>query len=71
MPEARAPNDYRAYVLDKDDHILQRHDFFAENAAAALDFARQYVDGHDVEVWLRAQVIGRLKHKPWARLVRR
>ena len=43
----------RLCFLDADDHILKRHDFVAENdsAAAALEIARKYVDGHDVEVW--------------------
>jgi hypothetical protein len=63
MSDSPAVNDYRAYILDKEDHIVARHDFTAENAAAALQFAAQYVNGHDVEVWLRAHVIGRLKHK--------
>ena len=56
------PRDYRAFVLDKDDHIVKRHDFEAENDAAALEIARQYVDGHDVEVWQRSHIISRLKH---------
>jgi hypothetical protein len=64
MPEPQPGNAYRAYILDEDDHILKRHDFTAENAAAALEFACQYVDGHDVEVWLRAHIVGRLKHQP-------
>ena len=54
--------DYRAYILDENDHIVRRHDFDAENDAAALEIAHQYVDGHDVEVWQRDHSIGRLKH---------
>ena len=56
MPE------YRAFLLDKSDHIVRRQDFEAENDASALETARQYVDGHDVEVWKRTHIIGRLKH---------
>ena len=54
-------SDYRAYVLDDDDHIIRRHEFEAGDSAAALEIARQYVDGHDVEVWQRSHIIGRLK----------
>jgi hypothetical protein len=54
-------SDYRAYVLDANDKILTRHDFTAENSEAALEVARQYVDGHDVEVWQRAHIVGRLR----------
>ena len=54
---------YRAYVLDDHDHILRRIDLEAENSAAALAIAKQYVDGHDVEVWEHTHIIGRLKHE--------
>jgi hypothetical protein len=62
MPEVSAGNYYRAYVLDSEDHIVNRHDFVAKSSTAALAFAARYVDGHDVEVWLRAHIIARLKH---------
>jgi hypothetical protein len=63
MPETPSPTDYRAYVLDEEDHIVGRHDFEAGSYAAALAFAARYVDGHDIEVWLRAHFVGRLKSK--------
>ena len=55
--------DYRAFVLDKDDHIVRRYDFEAENHEAALAHAKQYVDGHDVEVWQRSYIVTRLKRQ--------
>ena len=55
--------DYRAYLLDDNDHIVKRHDFEAANDDAALKIARQYVDGHDVEVWQRQSFVRRLKHE--------
>jgi hypothetical protein len=54
---------YRAYVLDPDDHIVSRHEFQAESSGAALVTALQYVDGYDVEIWQRAHIVGRLKRK--------
>ena len=30
-------SEYRALVLDEDDHVLMRHDFEAENGTAALE----------------------------------
>jgi hypothetical protein len=55
------PN-YRAYLLDENDHIFRRHDFEAANDTSALETARQYVDGHDVEAWQRTHILGRLTH---------
>ena len=54
--------EYRAYRLDEKGHVLQRIEFEAEDDAAALGNAQQYVDGHDVEVWQRERVVGKLKH---------
>jgi hypothetical protein len=54
---------YRAYLLDDDDHIVKRQDFEAANDTAALETARQYVDGHDVEVWQSTRILSRLKHE--------
>jgi hypothetical protein len=57
-----APTHYRAFVLDKDRHIMKRHDFEAANDDDALKHARQYVDGHDVEVWQLKRIVATLKH---------
>lgn len=59
-----APSDseYRAFVLDNEDNVVSRHDFTASSTASALETARQWVDGHDVEVWLRTHIVARLKH---------
>jgi len=42
---------YRAYIMDRDGHILRPVDFHCENDDAAKEKARQLVDGHDVELW--------------------
>jgi hypothetical protein len=43
------------------DHIVSRHDFEADNHTAALELARQYLNGHDVEFWHSTYFLGRLK----------
>jgi hypothetical protein len=53
--------DYRAYLLDEQGHVLSGFDFDAATDEAALQHARRYVDGHDVEVWQRGRVVGQLK----------
>jgi hypothetical protein len=54
-------SDYRAFVLNDAGHVIKRHDFEAQDDARAVQIARQYVDGHDVEVWQRARMVGKLK----------
>ena len=43
--------DYRAYVLGPDGHIIQRYDFFSLDDEAAKTHAKRYVDGYDIELW--------------------
>jgi hypothetical protein len=42
---------YRAYTVGPDGHFTNSHEFFAENDDEAFERARQFVDGHDVELW--------------------
>jgi hypothetical protein len=53
---------YRAYVVGLDGHFVRPPDIFsAENDDAALEHARQFVDGCDVEIWSGARFVLRLK----------
>jgi hypothetical protein len=52
--------DYRAYILRIDGHrFLKVADFSSDypDDAAAMNAARQLVDGHDVEVWDGARLV--------------
>jgi hypothetical protein len=52
MPE------YRVYIVGRDGHFLKAIDLEAADDAGAIDHAKQFVDGHDVELWqLGRQVI--------------
>jgi hypothetical protein len=42
---------YRAYVLDEDGRIRRAIELDCADDATALEEARQYADGHDVELW--------------------
>jgi hypothetical protein len=44
---------YRAYFLDDQDHIIRAEVIFADDDEAAIEAAKPYVDGHDIEVWGR------------------
>jgi hypothetical protein len=53
--------EYRAYVFGPDEHIIEANGFVAENDDAAFEHARQFVDGHDVELWSGVRLVARLK----------
>jgi hypothetical protein len=43
--------DYRVYILDQDGHVSSAIGFVCPDDEAAKKYARQFVDGHDVELW--------------------
>ena len=51
---------YRAYLIDEHDRVASYRPIEADGDAEALQAARQFADGCDVEVWLLARRIGRL-----------
>jgi hypothetical protein len=55
--------EYRAFVLGPDGHVVLRHDFSAVDDDAAKAHAKRYVDGHDVEVWQLERRIAILPHE--------
>jgi hypothetical protein len=51
---------YRAYLIDGDDRVASYKPIDADTDEEALEVARQFVDGCDVEVWDLDRKIGRL-----------
>lgn len=51
---------YRAYILDHNGHIMGVREIDAPDDDAAIEKAKQYVDGHDFELWERGRLITRL-----------
>ena len=45
MPE------YRAYILDEEEHVRKRFHFNSRENQHSLVLAKGLVDGHDVELW--------------------
>ncbi len=43
--------EYRAYILDEDGHVSSAIEFVCADDVSAKKYARQFVDGHDVELW--------------------
>jgi hypothetical protein len=51
---------YRAYLIDRDDRVVDYKAVRAKTDREALEKSRQYADGHDVEVWYLDRMVGRL-----------
>jgi hypothetical protein len=53
--------EYRAYLVGRDGHFQKAFDFDAADDAEAINQAKQYVDGHDVELWQFGRRVIQLK----------
>ena len=56
-------NEYRAYIIGPDGHVLRRIDLFCTDDDAAIRQAKQLVDGHDVELWQLDRRIAEFKQE--------
>lgn len=43
--------EYRAFAVGTDGHYIRPYPFFANDDDAAIKYARQIVDGYEVEIW--------------------
>jgi hypothetical protein len=59
-------NEYRAYVVGDDGHFVSFRAFRCAEDGEAITWAKQLVDGHDVELWSGERFIARLDHKKTA-----
>ena len=51
---------YRAYLIDVDDRVASYKLVEADSDSEAMEAARRFVEGFDVEVWHLDRKIGRL-----------
>ena len=56
-------NEYRAYVMDHDGHIKASRAFVCDSDNDATVWAKQLVDGHDIELWSGERFVIRLDHR--------
>ena len=54
-------NEYRAYIIGRDGHFASCRAFRCADDTEAVAFARQLVDGQDVELWSGERFIVRLQ----------
>jgi hypothetical protein len=43
---------YRAYFLDRENHITERREIEAESEIEAIDTAKQWLNGKVIEIWM-------------------
>ena len=51
---------YRAYIIGLDGHFLEAVNLDCANDAAAIESGKQFVAGHDVEVWQEDRIVTKL-----------
>jgi hypothetical protein len=54
---------YRAYIVGRDGHFQQAIDLDCTDDDAAIQSAKQLVDGHDVELWQMDRKVAKFEHK--------
>ena len=54
---------YRAYLIDEEDRIQFFKLVEADGDGEALAAAEQFVNSHDVEVWILDRMVGRLSKR--------
>ena len=43
--------EYRVYIVGSDGHFLRAIELVCPDDETATEYAKQFVDGHDVELW--------------------
>jgi hypothetical protein len=54
---------YRAYIIGRDGHFQNAIALNCEDDAAAIESAKQFVDGHDVELWQQDRKVAKFEAK--------
>ena len=55
--------DYRLYGLDGVDRVASGEWFEADDDDAAVEVARQMMDGHDRELWQGSRLVARIRRE--------
>jgi hypothetical protein len=58
--------DYRVYFysVGLDGHFIRFDAIVCANDEEAIEKAKRYVDGHDIELWSGDRFVTRINHKP-------
>jgi hypothetical protein len=56
--------DYRVYFIGNDGHFVRAIQLDCPNDNAAIESAKQFIDGFDLELWQRDRRIAAFDRKP-------
>jgi hypothetical protein len=56
--------EYRAFTVGRDGHFVGSEALICADDSEAIEKARRFVDGRDIELWSGERFIARLRHKP-------
>jgi hypothetical protein len=55
--------EYRAYIIGTDGRFLRAIELICPDDGTAKEYAKQLVDGHDIELWQGDHKIETFKHR--------
>jgi hypothetical protein len=55
---------YRVYLIGQDSRFIKSIDLSCADDSAAIESAKQLIDGYDIELWQRDRRIARFDGKP-------
>ena len=62
--ETAKMTDYRVYFIGDDGHFLGAVNLDCPDDEAAKEYAKQFINGHDIELWQRDRIIAKFDRKP-------
>ena len=56
--------EYRAFTVGPDGHFVGSEALICADDAEAIEKAKRFVDGHDIELWSGTRFVARLRPEP-------
>ena len=55
---------YRVYIIGADGHVVRAIQLNCRDDNAAIESAKQFINGHDIELWQRDRRVARFDDRP-------
>jgi hypothetical protein len=55
---------YRVYIIGSDGRFIQAIELACPDDEAAKEYAKQFVDGHDIELWQQDRKVAKFDRNP-------